>query len=1108
MPFSADFKQDIKNLSAIDPMQYSGAYKHQRLIFEKISCFKNFLNWFIHIITFTSVPVNGELDKVAERILGNAQNIQDNEITLKQKELLTKAIDNLQIMIKRHGGAPGAENYIQETKNKIQNLVVVQNLGKKEKDQAKKEEPEPVVPKKEEKKDLCQPEPKKENSLPEDNKEQNIPKPTPKQEDPLPVIPPPAVSQDKKLQNLLRGLKGSVTEIAKEIGNLLPELEGSVDLYNQEIMTLNAGLANLTEEWINENGKKLNPNIVRFIVEKSFQTYSFEFLPRMFKALTTEPVNKSNLEAFVHGFPNEQLRPEGNYYQRVYNLSDLGAKHGHFQSTARHFLGNLTPEAIQNLKNTLSKEDTEYFIHSLFSRIATTQKFFFDDFFFQNSLFIKALNLVDDFGPEHRIILLKAMSKAVQVEALILILLKSNPDENLIQTILQNNPDEGAEDKFFEEITFYLLASDKYKERALPLLPSILSYVFEYETAQRQAKMLSRIPNDQKLLHIDHIPAAAFESLREFELIELAEEAMKIQDDEARRNQAQQVIASALEKKEQFFINSNKIDVYTTLLPFCGETFQINLIDKAIRDRGRFEFKEFFNEAEKLPDQVWEEIGKKSDGNLTTLFTVIPQAKRAAFVKGQVDNKEFLYNYFEKFKHLDTDSQKNVIKYLNPQLFKSNNLSRITQETWTAFYKVLTEDLNEENKSLLFDSTTALFNGPNFKYHMKLLENFNQDVLKLLPVEEYERIPRLILMSLTQRLHDRKRLATHTIEELKADDENSFFDIIQTYCEQQNIDIADILIYLINTTYELSPDAHFLTACIAKLWDYRLTEGSKIKIMRGIPPKILKSHVIPNAERLLKSLLFVLIKRVEGPDARLLIEAHWEKLTEKAYEYHLYGSNALPISLFLKLTDDSDKLKHLLQGILNANILLQTQNLSAAGAKLNRTITQIFEHLEKHPWKMMLLVDHSRYNKNNLTLKEWVDNQKTNGQLRYPNCKHIIDRYDASNFTSETCRNLNGQIQKFFNLTKEKKYDEAAENFKSLHEIIKNQLIHFGKNTTTEELANEVGYMNDGELFVAAWQAGQTFDDAIVYGHQQDLLTEERKRHLQEISNAAKEYFK
>lgn len=93
----------------------------------------NFVRWCIHKIC-SRIPQNAKLDKVTNDIFKDIDNVLKNDnISHKGKESLRKAVENLQTIISKDGGAHGQKaKTLLDTVNKIKSIDAVQNLGKNE----------------------------------------------------------------------------------------------------------------------------------------------------------------------------------------------------------------------------------------------------------------------------------------------------------------------------------------------------------------------------------------------------------------------------------------------------------------------------------------------------------------------------------------------------------------------------------------------------------------------------------------------------------------------------------------------------------------------------------------------------------------------------------------------------------------------------------------------------------------------------------------------------------------------------------------------------------------------------------------------------------------
>lgn len=221
MPISADFQNKLNYIIETNPEQYDFVLtKKNQLVRQKVTFVHNFIRWFIHLITCKRFPLNEKLDKAALYILKEAQNLTEAE-RKQEKALLSNAFKTLLEISNKNGGSKSHEiDGFLQTINKIENLDVVQNLRKENKDlqplpPVKTEDKEPTQPQNPPKQKVpevkpagAQPEvPKPEEKPPVKNQNQD------KEEEPLEGV--------RKVNDYLQ--KGQLEEARKALANLTSE---------------------------------------------------------------------------------------------------------------------------------------------------------------------------------------------------------------------------------------------------------------------------------------------------------------------------------------------------------------------------------------------------------------------------------------------------------------------------------------------------------------------------------------------------------------------------------------------------------------------------------------------------------------------------------------------------------------------------------------------------------------------------------------------------------------------------------------------------------------------------------------------------------------------
>jgi len=144
MPFSPQLTSQIQVLSQLDPNQKCvslDASTNSLKVVDKRSRSSNLICWFIHLITCKLVSRNRNLDKACLDILQNANGLK-NDITKQEKKSLKSAIENLRVIINKHGGSEGKKvTALLATIDKIQCLKIPTKVPDKNEPAVKPEPP-------------------------------------------------------------------------------------------------------------------------------------------------------------------------------------------------------------------------------------------------------------------------------------------------------------------------------------------------------------------------------------------------------------------------------------------------------------------------------------------------------------------------------------------------------------------------------------------------------------------------------------------------------------------------------------------------------------------------------------------------------------------------------------------------------------------------------------------------------------------------------------------------------------------------------------------------------------------------------------------------------
>lgn len=108
MPLSTELSQNLQLLEKLDVNKFAISFKNRHLdkVFKRTD-FCNFLSYFIYIITFTLVARNPKLDRAAKYVFNAVKAELSGAFAEDEKTLLSKALNNLRVVIKKNGGCDG-----------------------------------------------------------------------------------------------------------------------------------------------------------------------------------------------------------------------------------------------------------------------------------------------------------------------------------------------------------------------------------------------------------------------------------------------------------------------------------------------------------------------------------------------------------------------------------------------------------------------------------------------------------------------------------------------------------------------------------------------------------------------------------------------------------------------------------------------------------------------------------------------------------------------------------------------------------------------------------------------------------------------------------------
>lgn len=305
---------DLEFISHIDPLKASLAIapSGQLVVTKQKSSLSNFFSWVIHIITFTLVPRNQDLDKVTLRILQQYKNL-DPTLPLKpqEKRTLKDGLSRLQIIIRNNGGCHSKRvAALLSTIQKIHTISGVLN--------------------------------------------------NPAKGSKIEVVSPTFDNLQDLLNHLIQEEKKG-HDSQQKILDLLLKMDSPIKLTDSQSAYLSDALKNVPSTWVKGNVKKLSPDMLRFIGEISCRTWVKEgsaFILHSFETLTCHPVDQVKLKAWVSIFPVFDEKFKIKIREEFAGLEDS------FKNLLRQ--DALPSEKIEVLEENLEEDDLQNFISSFF----------------------------------------------------------------------------------------------------------------------------------------------------------------------------------------------------------------------------------------------------------------------------------------------------------------------------------------------------------------------------------------------------------------------------------------------------------------------------------------------------------------------------------------------------------------------------------------------------------------------------------------------------------------------------------------------------------------------------------------------------------------------
>lgn len=259
--------------------------------------------------------------------------------------------------------------------------------------------------------------------------------------------------------------------------------------------------------------------------------------------------------------------------------------------------------------------------------------------------------------------------------------------------------------------------------------------------------------------------------------------------------------------------------------------------------------------------------------------------------------------------------------------------------------------------------------------------------------------------------------------------------------------------------------------------------------IRRLPPAqcamVLNGQI--NNKEFIRSALFTFFTSVDFEKQKIFIShAKPEVFSTKDHFDPSDDVSFVNLIKILKLVDDVEKLKFLLEGPF------KTDHVSRL-APGQGYLAPIFDHLEKHPWKFLLMMHDDRFNQG--SLRNWITN-------RHFFCKGFPGF--VNKYTKKEMDQLIAQLHGFFALAKDNQFAEASSVFNQIPILIRTLLLEYALDTDQEKLCGELPYLNDGQIFAIFQEPSSktNLTVALEYGIAQNLFSNDLLDRIREIESA------
>ena len=414
-----------------------------------------------------------------------------------------------------------------------------------------------------------------------------------------------------------------------------------------------------------------------------------------------------------------------------------------------------------------------------------------------------------------------------------------------------------------------------------------------------------------------------------------------------------------------------------------------------------------------------------------------------------IGNVDFVLNLFAHFfsKNDSLDDQKKFLENIDPEFFKSFTPSHDQDpdgnSLWLRFLKALDScEANEQVTSIVTNLTEKLLQDKDLKY---LIGDISLKLLQLLSIDRFKDVDPVLCTALIVKTNQLQNPAYKSIldnfklykltkehyDELREDFFKYFKDI-----ERQDM---PYIVNLINW-YRLYPVS---VGYLLKSLKENFSEELWFKYLSLLPYEIVKTQAESQLASCTSSQFLQILSLLTPQDTSLNIVMYKDTIS------NWYNNDKTSVRQYDKL----------FPVVVNSSILKEICE-PIFKAKDEGNFDIIFAHLEKEPWKALIMTA-SLSKEINSYLSKWLLNQMVDKKLRFPFCDRIFS--GSLKLQNPKVHEVNNKVNRFF--SRSRSYD-IIDGYDNLDETVKKYLLHSIQSSSPQELSRNLLNIHTNLLFM------------------------------------------